>query len=281
MPERPILRYHGGKWLLAPWVLSHFPPHRVYVEAFGGAASVLLQKPRSCAEVYGDLDGEIVSLFRVLRDPELALRLRELLELTPYARSEFAESYRPDGDPVEQARRTLARSFMGFGTVAASGRKTGFRSNVTRSGSTPASDWAGFPNCIAAFVDRLRGVVLENRTAADVIRQFDGEETLHYVDPPYPHSTRTLTAKWDRIYRHEMSDEDHRSLAVLLHDLQGMVVLSGYPCDLYDMELFSEWERFERKHLADRAVPRIEVLWLNAAASEGLVRSRQQERLFA
>src|SRR3990167_11343170 len=105
-PTRPVMRYHGGKWRLAPWVIEHFPEHRVYTEAFGGGASVLMRKPRSYAEVYNDLDGEIVNVFRVLRDPSQARELERLLRLTPFARSEFETSYITDGDPLEQARRT-------------------------------------------------------------------------------------------------------------------------------------------------------------------------------
>lgn len=108
-PRRSAVRYHGGKWRLADWIIGHFPAHRVYTEAYGGGASVLLRKPRSYGEIYNDLDGEIVNLFRVLRDsgPELM----HLLELTPFSRTEFLASYEPHPDPLEQARRTLVRSY--------------------------------------------------------------------------------------------------------------------------------------------------------------------------
>ena len=63
----PNIRYHGGKWKFAPWSISHFPRHRVYLEPFGGAASLLLQKARGEVEIYSDLVNLVVSLFRVVR----------------------------------------------------------------------------------------------------------------------------------------------------------------------------------------------------------------------
>jgi DNA adenine methylase len=267
--KRPIVRYHGGKWRLAPWIIEHLPQHRVYVEPFGGGGSVLLRKPRSYAEVYNDLDGEIVNVFRVARDR--GDELRQALELTPFARAEFMGSYAPTGEPLEQARRTILRAFQGFGSASACGEVSGFRANSNRSGTTPAHDWRNYPSAFGAIVDRLRGVVIENRDALEVMAKHDGPETVHYVDPPYVHSTRSAKARKKvngkeslhrKAYRHEMTDADHERLADALHGLKDALVLSGYGCDLYD-RLYRGWQRVERAAHADGARDRIEVLWLS------------------
>lgn len=271
-PTRPVLRWHGGKWLLAPWIIEHFPPHRVYVEPFGGAASVLLRKRRSYAEVYNDLDDDVVNLFRVIRSPD-AERLVRAVQETPFARTEFLGAYEVADDPVEAARRLIVRSFMGFGSDGFNRDvKTGFRSNSNRSGSTPAKDWSGYPDALAAIIERMRGVVIENRPAVEVMRQQDSPDALHYVDPPYLPETRSAKSRKGggayHAYRHEMTVEDHAALLAVLNDLAGMVVLSGYPSPLYDTAL-TGWTRVERAALADGARARVEVLWLNPAAASG------------
>lgn len=230
------------------------------MEPFGGGASVLLRKPRSYTEVYNDLDDEIVSFFRVVRDhgAELALRL----ELTPFSRIEFQAAYAPTDDEIERARRTVIRSFLGFGSDGVhSTHRTGFRAKSQRAGTTPAHDWRNYPDALRLVVERFRAVVIEHEPAMQVIDRFDGAGVLFYVDPPYVHSTR-CRVDHTRGYRHEMTDADHEALAEKLNHVRGSVVLSGYPCELYD-RLFAGWSRVEKTGpLADGARERTEVLWM-------------------
>lgn len=270
---RPVLRWHGGKWMLAPWIIEHLPPHRVYVEPYGGAASVLLRKPRSYAEVYNDLDQDVVVLFRILRDEAKAADLVRQLRLTPFARDDFKDAYKVQHKAMDRARSLIIRSFMGFGSNGHA-RATGFRSNSNRSGTTPARDWMNYPDALEAIVERMRGVVVENLPAAAVIADHDTPETLFYVDPPYVPSTRDKGAD----YRHEMTEADHVALLEALRGVEGMVVLSGYPHPLYD-EALTGWERVERRALADGARERTEVIWRNPRATAAA--RDQQQSLFA
>lgn len=264
-PARPPLRYHGGKWRLAPWIVEHFPAHKAYVEVFGGAAGVLLRKERSQIEVYNDLDRQVVNFFRVLRDGESTRRLIEQLDLTPFSREEFDLSYAPAEDEVEAARRFVTRCFLGHGTCSMDPNDSnGFRSCDIRAGKAYAREWAGVPMAIARAADRMRGVTIENIDFRKLIPKFDDPETLFYVDPPYPMSTRVAGGKG---YVHEMSNECHRQLAWLLKRCKGKVLLSGYACRLYD-ELYADWKRTKKKVSANGqagAVPRTEVLWRNFA----------------
>lgn len=279
-PPRPILRWHGGKWLLAPWIISHFPPHRCYVEPYGGAWSVGFRKPRAEAEVWNDLDEELVNLFSVMRDPAGGPALVDGLRLTPFARKEFQAAYQMAADPVERARRLIIRSFMGHGSDGASGvYRTGFRANSNRSGSTPAVDWVNLPDSLELAIPRAMGVVIESRPALQVMTSHDDVETLHFVDPPYLHETRSRTHRRSDnggVYRHELTDEDHRQLLEHLRGLKGMVILCGYPSALYD-DCLQGWHRVERAALADGALPRTEVLWINPAAAQA---ARAQPDLF-
>jgi len=268
-PTRPVLRYFGGKWMLAPWIIRHFPAHRIYVEPYAGAASVLLRKPRSYAEVYNDLDDEVVNLFRVLRDPELGARLIAQVGLTPFSRTEFQAAYEVVEEPVERARRLVVRSYQAHGANGVHlNRSSGFRANGLSANTSPARDWASLPGPLGAVVERLRGVTIESRPALDIIARFNAGNSLLYVDPPYVPSTRSQKhhgAEQYHAYPCDMTEADHESLLDVLLASPSMIVLSGYRCELYDDRL-EGWARSDVDTTADGGRARTESLWVNPAA---------------
>jgi DNA adenine methylase len=257
--------------MLAPWIIEHFPPHRIYTEAFGGAASVLMRKPRAkLVEVYNDLDGEIVNLFRVLRDPVTAGALREVLQRTPFARDEFEAVLRTVRGSGRAGAAHVVRSFFGFGSDSASGATTGFRANGNRQTAHPARDWSNYPAAVEAFTERLKGVVVENRPAS------------RSSCSTTPRRCTTATRRTRMETRSAYTCQDRQGLSARNDRRRppqarggpsrgaGMVVLSGYYSRLYN-ELYGAWDA--------PALERVEILWLNPACSDAL--AHRQPRMFA
>lgn len=263
---RPPVPYFGSKGRLAPWIVGLLPDHEHYVEPFCGGLSVLMAKPPSRMETVNDLDHELMTMWRVLRD-----RPTELIRacaLTPHSRAELTATWEPTGDDLELARRIWSRLAQGrSGTL----RNTGWRHYVDPAGSATSMPgyMAAYVDRLAAAAERLAAVSLECLPALDLIAKYGGQsQALLYVDPPYLGSTRG----WGRNYRHELKDEsEHRDLAATLEDCAAAVVLSGYPSPLYD-ELYAGWWRYETRTmtgngLGDKA--RTEVLWSNRELGAG------------
>ena len=258
-PARPALRYYGGKWNLAPWIIGHFPPHKNYVEPCGGAASVLLQKPRSPLETYNDLDGNVVNFFRVLRDQpdELIRKIR----LTPWAREEYENCLAVAiGNEVEMARKFYVRACMSFnGAVCDNKRTYGWRHTLDHNmRSTPA--WDMVNNTLKEIAKRLLGVQIERQDYQDVIKRFDNSNALIYLDPPYRQGQRTQGF----FYTFEWGDSDHIAAAELLRQCAGYVVVSGYACPLYaDLYEAHGWVRRDKEAQTNSGGKQIESLWLS------------------
>lgn len=247
---KPPIPYYGAKGRLAPWIASLLPAHRVYVEPFAGSAAVLFAKPAAQHEVINDLDGNVIAFFKVLRDqPD---ELARACQLTPYARDEYRAASLDDEtvDDLERARRVFVRATQAFNADGLAGGRsgswsTGFR-GTGRLGRAQACAVADSADRLLDVADRLRGVVIENRAAANLIATYDRPDAAFYVDPPYLGSTRSgLDACRRRTsnYRHDMPDEEsHRALASVLRECAGAVLLSGYDSDLY-AELYDGWWR--------------------------------------
>lgn len=251
---RPALRYYGGKWQLAPWIIRHFPRHQNYVEPCGGAASVLLQKPLSPLETYNDIDDRVVNFFCVLREqPEDLIRL---IRLTPWARKEFDDCKPVADDPLEDARRFWVLCWQSISKPGGSWRS--MYDFSARPRSTPM-DGIEIEH-LYAVAERFKRVQIESRDALEIIQMYNGPRTLIYFDPPYVATTRTTR----NYYRYEVDEDFHRRSAELLRQAKGFVVVSGYASDLY-RELYEQygWVRVDSRSVATNGSRRVESLWLS------------------
>ncbi|WP_233274797.1 DNA adenine methylase [Haladaptatus cibarius] len=209
--------YPGGKSRLSSWILEHASEHTCFVEVFGGAAGVLVNKDPdiSKVEVYNDRDGDLVHFFEVLRDrPD---ELVEWLETVPYSRvihSKWADAfyggYRP-GDEIVRAGQFFYLRYSqwggaydspsGFGTSKVSSRALSYANKIER---------------LEEFGARFDDVVLENLDWQEVFEKYDGEETVFYCDPPYV----------GKESYYPVSDIDHSEFVEALRELDAKWIVS-------------------------------------------------------
>lgn len=255
---KPPIQYFGAKGAIAKKIVALMPEHRAYVEPYAGSLSVLLAKPPVKIEVVNDLDENLITFWRVLRDrPDELIRAADL---TPHSRLELDRAAALDADTdLEMARQVWVLLTQGRSRTM---KRTGWRFYADPKGTNASLQtyMDAYRERLGPAFDRLRTVSLECRPALDVIAQYGMfEDTLLYVDPPYVTSER----RGNR-YSHEMDDHDHQELAAALAECKSAVMLSGYSSPLYD-ELFTDWYQVEIGARSDNAVhrQRVEVLWSN------------------
>lgn len=272
--RRPVLRYQGSKFSIAEWIISFFPPHKIYVEPYGGGAAVLLLKTKSVTEIYNDINSKLYDVFKLLRDKDKAQELKRRLELTPWSYQEYVETDYIDesDDDIERVRKTIVRGYMGVSAGSINRNINGFLVRLDKDRSYTMAQpkaWTTYPDEIEKFAHRIRTVVLENRDAMRVISIYDSDKTLHYVDPPY------CLGLWNRqdrkTYSKIMSDDDHMKLLELLKQVSGFVVLSGYDNELYN-DTLKDWKKKSRKARNQLNDEREECIWISPKTTAALAR---------
>lgn len=270
---KAVIRYPGAKWGLAEWVIDHFPENyekMLYVEPFFGSGAVFFNKKPGCVETINDIDGEVVNLFRCIRDyPE---KLQWLLHYTPYSRDEYNNSFLPTDDPIERARRFCVRTTQSIG--AKLGNKSGWRNHKQLKIGGTACKWGSICDTIGLAAERLRGdpthlIMIENKDAMSLISEHNSKDDLLYLDPPYVRDTR----KSGRLYKHEMTDDQHQKMLELVQNSKAHVVISGYDCKLYD-HMLSGWNKYKTMTHTTSAALATEVLWTNFEPEQ------RQQKLF-
>lgn len=284
---KPPFPYYGAKGRLAPRIAALLPPHRVYLEPFLGSGAVLFAKPPAPHEILVDLDSNVTTFFRVLRDE--ADELARAVQLTPYSREEYYAAALRDVElpDLERARRFFVRTHQSYNGAGAGKAHGCSWSNGMLRGSSRATTVADTADLLAAHAQRLRRVVIENRPALEVLPKYDAPDVVVYADPPYLGLTRTSLDPARRRtsdYATDMPAEtDHRALAEQLTRMRAAVILSGYASPLYE-ELYAGWHqvrvrvaRPSTNRLGHSGAAAVEVLWSNRPLSSQLELERHEE----
>jgi DNA adenine methylase len=263
-----ILKYPGSKNQIADKIISLFPDEyrkMTYMEPFFGSGTVFFRKAPSTVETINDIDGDVYNFFLQIRNS--SDELSRLIENTPWSRQEYEESYTKTGSDIENARRFLIRFWFAIG--AKSYCRTGWRHNIKGNNGNIAS-FGELPSLIKQASYRLRPktgnvVQIENRDALFLIEKYNRKEVLMYLDPPYVLNTR----KNKKIYKHEMSDEDHVRLCDLINKSSAKIILSGYQNSIYENRLRG-FRRTEIQSYDEKGNKRMEVLWANFVTTGNL-----------
>lgn len=215
---------------------------------------VFFNKVPSTIETLNDLNSDVTNYFRVLRDyPE---ELISLLELTPFARDEYNNSYvQIECSDIERARRFAVQCFMGYG--CSNNYKNGFRSSQQGHSPRTTNAWNRLPETLKLATERLKDAQIENLPAVEVIKRYNTKDVFIYADPPYLHGTRK-----GYLYKHEMTDEQHIELLETLLEHPGNVLLSGYDNELYN-KMLQGWNKVHKDTTAEAGIKRTETLWFN------------------
>lgn len=232
--KSPLI-WFGGKGIVADKIIKHFPEHKHYVEVFGGAAHIISAKTSSKDEVYNDIDNRVVNFLMVCRENKEQLK-EDLLSL-PYSRYLYEKWKKEDDSHLSDYERAIRFFYINRSAIVAgnseSARGTGWRHSI-KAGANPARSYKGAVERIDDFVERMRGVMIENSDFREVIEKYDSENTLIYCDPPYINR--------EKMYAGSFSKKDHIDLAEKLNNVKGKVILSYYDDPLLD-DLYKGWRR--------------------------------------
>ena len=252
---KALLKYPGAKNRLAPWIVIHIPPHKVYCEPFLGSGAVFLNKEPAYNEILNDIDDDIYNFFKVVR--EQSEEFSRLIDTTPYSRIEYSNAFNDEPiSELERARRFAVKCWQGFG--CGNTYKTGYRRGIGDTSPNPAKAWGKLPATMRFAAERLKNAQIEHVDALKLIKDMHRENTFIYIDPPYMQDTRVKKKQ----YAHEMTDEQHMKLLQIVKESDCKIMISAYENELYNTELMG-WRKEHKSTTAECSRRRVETLYMN------------------
>ena len=246
----PSFKLFGGKSYLEKWIRSYFPPHDVYIEPFGGAGTVLLNKDKSKVEIYSDANAKFVAILKEIKanPKEFIAKLSAI----PYTQENFEKAQASNADAVDWLIiQRWSRSGMG--------KNFSWGKNRQRGGKPESINaWENFVGAIPKISERLKDTALWNQNYQKTItnnlnngreKEFPLNKRLIYADPPYLPSTRATKD----VYEYDMKESEHMTMLEYFTKIANpyKIIISGYESDLYN-DTLKGW-RLVKKDIANNS----------------------------
>lgn len=235
-----IITYFGGKNASCHNIYKFFPSHneyRKYGEYYGGSGAVLINKTRSEIEIFNDLDGNVVALYKVIADETLWDTFREKCNAS-IVHNDLRREYHQKLKEGDLDILTRAYYFWYVNRTSRNGLYSkGFVNNFEIVGGMgrAVKDFFNSIDCLPELHQRLKYVVFENQKAIKLIKKYKKDKDMfNYLDPPYHHDTRS-----DCRYPYDMTNKEHEKLIaeIIKPETKAKFLISGYSHDLYDVLL--------------------------------------------
>ena len=226
--KKSLINWVGGKRLLRKTIAPLIPTNiKSYIEPFGGGAWVLFYKERwADLEIYNDLDGRLVNLFRIVKYHPNAFK--EEFNYLLGSREMFFQylngTFITDIQKAVQFYFLITRSFGGKGDTFGT---------VKKSSGGACKSQRNVLDKIDAIHERLDKVMIEHRDFEKLIKQYDFENAFFYCDPPYSTGTGYAVTTTEGF--------DHERLCETLKNIKGRFLLS-YDDSPKIRELYKDFE---------------------------------------
>lgn len=226
------IKWVGGKRNLANRLVSIFPEHYTYVEPFFGAGWVYFKKEKAEVEIVNDINGELINFYKVIKEcPEVFCDEFELLPKSRELFDDFTKQNPSDLSNIERAVRFYYLLMLNFG-----GRFNRFTFSIRNDGIKQIN-FDRLPSNIKKAHNRLKDTYIERVDYKEIIKKWDKEDTLFYLDPPYLETT-------EKDYESNFGEQEYEELASLLKEAKGKFVLTVKDSE-FVRELFKEFYIYE------------------------------------
>lgn len=214
----------GGKSRLAKDIIALMPEHKTYAEVFGGALSVFYQKAPSKLEIINDINSDLINLHRIIKSRPISLQI----ELNNMLRSR--EIFELIKNKAIKPRNNVQKAAFYYYLISLSfGAKTN-NFAMSKGARSPKNIYKSFE----IYSKRLKMALIENLSYEKFIKEYDGKETLFYLDPPY-----IGTENYYKMPR-AFDLKSHESLAFILKGVRAKFILSYNDCSVV-RELYKDF----------------------------------------